>query len=254
MEDSSLNICQNLSNKEKVLFDRLRKGFIPLYKITNIVCGLTPYRLGKGTPPQTKEIVKNKAFDAQYQVNNNYRQYIMGRDFKRYTWQIQESRWLKYGDWLAEPRYKAPFNDKNKIVVRQTADSIIANLDDKQFLDLKNVHNIKIVDEAYSYLYILCLLNSRLITWWYRGLIPEKGRVFAEVKVVNLKKLPIRTIDFSKPKEKDMHDRMVSLVEQILDMNKKLQAAKTDHEKKMLQRQIDFTDKQIDTLVYELYG
>ena len=47
---------------------------------------------------------------------------------------------------------------------------------------------------------------------------------------------------------------MVSLVEQMLSLNKQLQAAKTDHEKTSLQRQIDVTDKQIDQLVYELYG
>ena len=29
---------------------------------------------------------------------------------------------------------------------------------------------------------------------------------------------------------------------------------KTDHEKSLIQRQIDVTDKQIDQLVYELYG
>jgi len=33
-----------------------------------------------------------------------------------------------------------------------------------------------------------------------------------------------------------------------------LATAKTDHEKTSLQRQIDATDKQIDSLVYELYG
>jgi type II restriction/modification system DNA methylase subunit YeeA len=31
-------------------------------------------------------------------------------------------------------------------------------------------------------------------------------------------------------------------------------SAKTAHEKTILQRQIDATDKQIDNLVYELYG
>ncbi len=38
----------------------------------------------------------------------------------------------------------------------------------------------------------MSVLNSKLLDWWYQKLIPEKGRVFAEVKVVNLNKLPIR--------------------------------------------------------------
>jgi predicted nucleic acid-binding Zn-ribbon protein len=47
---------------------------------------------------------------------------------------------------------------------------------------------------------------------------------------------------------------MVMLVEQILDLHKRLKAAKTPDDKTRLQRQIDATDKQIDQLVYELYG
>ena len=43
------------------------------------------------------------------------------------------------------------------------------------------------------------------------------------------------------------------LVEQMLSLNKQLSAAKTDHEKTFVQRQIDATDTQIDRLVYELY-
>ena len=45
-----------------------------------------------------------------------------------------------------------------------------------------------------------------------------------------------------------------SLVDQMLLLNKQLASAKTDHEKTALQRQIEVTDKQIDQLVYELYG
>ena len=47
---------------------------------------------------------------------------------------------------------------------------------------------------------------------------------------------------------------MVSLVDQMLSFNKQLLAAKTDHEKTALRRQIDATDRQIDQLVYVLYG
>ena len=38
------------------------------------------------------------------------------------------------------------------------------------------------------------------------------------------------------------------------DLNKKLHSANIASEKTMIQRQIDATDRQIDKLVYELYG
>jgi len=50
------------------------------------------------------------------------------------------------------------------------------------------------------------------------------------------------------------HDRMVGLVETMLKLHKDLPKAKTPHEQESLQRQIAVTDKQIDALVYELYG
>jgi len=43
-------------------------------------------------------------------------------------------------------------------------------------------------------------------------------------------------------------------VERMLDLHKRLVQAKTPDEKANWQRQIDATDRQIDQLVYELYG
>lgn len=47
---------------------------------------------------------------------------------------------------------------------------------------------------------------------------------------------------------------MVSLVDSMLSLHKQLREGRTPHEKTGLQRQIEATDRQIDALVYELYG
>ena len=87
----------------------------------------------------------------------------------------------------------------------------------------------------------------------YNNLVGEQARIFPEVKPVQLFKLPIRTIDFTSSPDQAKHHQMVSLVNQMLAMNKKLAEAKTPQAKNMLQRQIETTDKQIDQLVYKLY-
>jgi phage tail protein X len=69
-----------------------------------------------------------------------------------------------------------------------------------------------------------------------------------------LARLPIYTIDFSDQHDKARYDRMIGLVERILDLNKQLAEAKAPQAKTVLQRQIETTDQQIDQLVYELYG
>ena len=66
--------------------------------------------------------------------------------------------------------------------------------------------------------------------------------------------MPVRVINFSNPSEKSQHDKMVSLVEQMLSSQKSLAMAQTPQEKERLERQIQVTDKAIDSLVYELYG
>jgi len=74
------------------------------------------------------------------------------------------------------------------------------------------------------------------------------------LKKTNVVNLPVIPINFSDPADKARHDRIVQLVEQMLDLHKHLVEARTGHDTTIIQRQIDATDRQIDRLVYELYG
>ncbi|PYM11331.1 MAG: hypothetical protein DME18_14260, partial [Verrucomicrobia bacterium] len=67
-------------------------------------------------------------------------------------------------------------------------------------------------------------------------------------------KVPIRVINRSDQADKSSHDRIVKLVEQILELHQTLSTARTPQEKTSLERQIAATDTQIDRLVYDLYG
>jgi hypothetical protein len=69
-----------------------------------------------------------------------------------------------------------------------------------------------------------------------------------------IEQLPVRAINFSDPADKACHDRMVGLVEQMLSLYSRVMDARAPHDKKILQQQIDVVDRQIDKLVYELYG
>jgi hypothetical protein len=69
-----------------------------------------------------------------------------------------------------------------------------------------------------------------------------------------MKILPIRTIDFSSPAEKAQHDKLVALVESMLELQKKHHEARMEQDKELYERQMKLVDTQIDRLVYELYG
>jgi hypothetical protein len=102
--------------------------------------------------------------------------------------------------------------------------------------------------------YLLALLNSRLIHFLYNHLVGEQTRIFPEVKPVQLFKLPIRLINNSEPSDKAHRDKIMALVDLMTVLQKKLSDTKLEHERNSLKRQIDGTDRQIDYLIYELYG
>jgi hypothetical protein len=142
-----------------------------------------------------------------------------------------------------------------KILLRQTADRILACIDYAGIWFGRSVLCITLErPQKHRLEYFLGLLNSKYFVHLYRQLTGEKGRVFAQVKFAKLKQLPIRTIDFDNPDEKIMHDKIVQLVERMLDLYKKFSAAKIMDEKTQIQSQIFATDSQIDQLVYQLYG
>ena len=102
-------------------------------------------------------------------------------------------------------------------------------------------------------LFVLGCINSKLLWWFLKSIAAGRAGGFIEAKPIYVSQLPIRTIDFSNPADKKLHDRMIKLVKQILELHKQLSTAKTDHDKTIIQRQITTTDHQIDQLVYELY-
>ena len=69
-----------------------------------------------------------------------------------------------------------------------------------------------------------------------------------------VRNLPIKTINFSNPTEKAQHDKLVALVESMLDLQRKHHETRMERDKVLYERQIKVVDAQIDRLVYDLYG
>ncbi|GLI46242.1 Eco57I restriction-modification methylase domain-containing protein [Methanoculleus bourgensis] len=99
--------------------------------------------------------------------------------------------------------------------------------------------------------YLVGILNSTLWTFLFSNISSEIRGGFFRWKRQYMENLPIHPID---PADVACHDRMVALVEKMLDLNTRLAAAQAPHEREVLAGMIDATDREIDRLVYELYG
>jgi hypothetical protein len=206
------------------------------------------------------DLSKRLLYEGSRQLPNDM-MYWKGSDIDRYWVAESTSRFCRthYSGFLRPNEVvrlnKEIYGQAPKILLRQTADHIIAAIDNRGIWFGRSIIAVTPVSQTeYVLKYFLGILNSKYFRWLYQRIVHERGRVFAQVKLSKLKQLPIRTIDFSDATDKAQHDRMVELVETMLKLHKDLQVAKTDHEKSLIQRQIDATDKQIDHLVYKLYG
>ncbi|MBA4115434.1 MAG: Eco57I restriction-modification methylase domain-containing protein, partial [Rubrobacter sp.] len=113
-----------------------------------------------------------------------------------------------------------------------------------------------VIFSSLSLQYLLGLLNSKLVSFYY-GVVFGGNRLqggYLRIGPPQLRTVPIRTIDFSDPEDEARHDLMVGLVERMLSLHERLAGARIGRERTVIGHQIEATDRQIDRLVYELYG
>jgi len=228
---------------------------MPLDYLCHITQGTKPFQVGKGKPHQTREIVEKKPFVSDTKKDDTFRPLLRGSLINKWHIRWKNDYWISFGDWLAEPRYSANYDVPEKIVIRQTGDSLIATLDRKQFVVRDNLYTIVPRSNDIKPAYILGLLNSHLLNWYYQKIInPEQGEALAQVKRGHIAKLPIRAINFDNPEDVAKHDKLVALVDTMLELQKKYHETRMERDKELYERQIKVVDKQIDQLVYDLYG
>lgn len=243
-----------MSERDKKILNKIKLLTDNLERFCKITQGAKPFQTGKGKPPQTKEIVKNKPFVSIRKENATFKPLLRGSNINRFEIRWNMDYWISYGDWLAEPRYSASFDTKEKIIIRQTGDSLIATLDIEQFIVRDNLYTIISINDKYNLKYFLGLINSKMLNYFYQSLNPEKGEALAQVKRENIAKLPIKKINFNNEKEKAIHDDIVKLVDKILELNKKKNRLLLSSKKEKIEGEIKITDEKIDELVYKLYG
>ena len=78
-----------------------------------------------------------------------------------------------------------------KIFLRQTGDSLIAAVDNSGLYHLNNIHSLTVLDPGICLDYLSCILNSRLMNFYYHIVTLEKGRSMAQVDIETVEKLPL---------------------------------------------------------------
>jgi len=96
--------------------------------------------------------------------------------------------------------------------------------------------------------YLLGVLNSRSCDFYLKSVASTKRGGYFEYKPMYISQLPIPVASHLSK------DQIVSLVNQLLELNRQLQSATLETHRQQILRQIDHAERRVDGLVYELYG
>ncbi len=162
-----------------------------------------------------------------------------------FVWYVPEK--MTQNRKTARPGDKERF-ESEKIIVSRMGKSLVADYDSGG-LYVKDAMLLLKKDKNLSLKYLLGIINSRLLTYYY-----QKFFITIDVLKNALLSLPIIPLDLSSPTEKAKYEKMVNLVERMMELNKRLAKAQTPQEKERFESQIQDTDSSIDSLVYDLYG
>jgi hypothetical protein len=155
---------------------------------------------------------------------------LKGDSIERYT--IRKIYWFDFvrENLTGRTVDRAKLGAAPKIVLRKTGDRIIATYDDSGVFPEQSLYFLYNIRGGFDLRFLLAVLNSRLVSDYYRARLLTNAGSIAQVKKADLDRLPV-------PRPgKEVHDRLVGLVGE------------------MLKRQRTGTDRRIEAIVRQLYG
>ena len=159
---------------------------------------------------------------------------VSGAEIGRYT-VSPEGYYLLYDRSEIKSGYDCVDYFAPKIFMRQTGDSLVCAYDDKGLLCLNNVHVGNLSNSQAPAQFLVGLLNSRLLNWFYQTIALEVGRVMPQTDIETLDDLPVR---------------LGTLVDEISQKAGEILTAKAHGET----ADTSALEAEVDRLVYGLYG
>ena len=151
-------------------------------------------------------------------IDDTCYKFIRGRNISRWSHPYNDE-WIWYQPSLicekpgGRPRVLENFLVDRKIVIQDIATQITATIDSEKYLCNDTLNIIYSLNTDYSFEYILCILNSKLVNVWFKKLFPAG----LHIKTNQLEQIPIPIC------EMDSQQPFIALAETMLSLNSQLQ-------------------------------
>ena len=231
-----------LDSESRSVTEKMETRAVPLSAVARASRGVHAYRrdgYGKskfGPGPQTGRDYEERSYHAHQKLDPTYFPETRGKNLHRYSI-VASGSYVSWGDWLAEPRDFSLFSGSRIYLRKIVGETLYACSIDAEDVADQSVYIAIPTHPAYSMNYLLGVLNSRVLAWYFRNKNNEFDTLFPQIKVGEFKKLPI-----PEPTERTRL-AIEAAVQAILDAKSADSSANTEE-----------LDALVEALVCESYG
>ncbi|TGM55389.1 restriction endonuclease subunit R [Leptospira biflexa] len=282
----------SLSNqKESALLDKIKKAGIPLgeYVEGKIFYGI---KTGLNEAFVIDEETKNRLVAEDPKSAEVIKPFLEGKDIKRYA-HLQNKKWLilfPKGFTNERKKLNKSFSiEKEYPVIFQHLKLFQKKAEDRydqgeywwelracdyygEFEKEKivwgnlSITNPFTIDFDFSFInapacflntsdrYLLGIINAKVSWYFLKVISAERQGGYLEAKPIYVSQIPILRCEASESRKVELQDKIKNLANDMLTLQKEFKDSKTDSDKKHLEHKAELLDKQIDALVYQLYG
>ena len=224
-------------NRLRLFFDSIAKKLVDKIEAAGIPLGaFSSGHTGIRSLSKQSEIISSSCQGPSWQQG-----LISGRQVSRYGIDYQ-GHWLNINAGvLYSGGWRKDVIGQRKILLRQTGYSLIAAIDEKGYYHLNNLHSFILNSDQVTLDYLLMLLNSRLMAFYYHVTSMEYGRAMAQTDIETIELLPVKV-------NADISKQAPGLVQSISDMYTR---GRSD---KQAEYKAHALDEYFNQLFYRIYG
>ncbi|HOV15826.1 MAG TPA: TaqI-like C-terminal specificity domain-containing protein, partial [Spirochaetota bacterium] len=172
------------------------------------------------------------------------RKIIFGEDIGKYV--IKNINFIDEGTYQNFKKNDDIFKQE-KIMIRETGNKLTVAYDNNGLLTNRSLYCIRSKD--FDLFYLLGILNSRLIQYYYENQYKSDTDIFPKIRIGQVKEIPIPDNT-----DRQIINQIIVLVKEMIQTQKNICDAKSDSDKSMFEKKINMINDKIDKLVYNLYG
>lgn len=220
-------------------FNQIEKNCLILGDICTIHAG------GIATGPDKTKMIEN------HKKNQKYKPMLEGKDIKPYYPEFANRYILYEKKLLYRARDENIFLSPEKLITQRIGGGntvLVVSYDNNQFYTFNSTNTILQKDKNYYLKYILALLNSKLINWYYTNKFTNKSTLTVNISKTFLEQIPIHKASESE------QNIIISLVDYMIELKKKYNSLNIiGQERDRLNQQVKQTDYKINEEIYKLY-